>query len=191
MHLILSQSDEERIVIGGEENILPFIESYVEDGLLVVRYERGRSYRPQHPVRVHATMLEVKEITASGGSFVLTENIQSDSLAIVLSGGGVGEFMSVETDLLSVNFSGGSHGILSGSAAEQSVNVSGGGRYQASQLESNSAQVSLSGGAGGTVWVKGSLDAILSGGSILEYYGEPPVAEQLSGGSRIQYLGQR
>jgi hypothetical protein len=191
MHLYLSQGDEEMLEIEAEDNILPYIESYVEDGLLVVRYERGRSFRTQYPVRVHAVMVEVREITGSGGSQIQTKNIESDALSIVLSGGGSGEFMSIETDHLTVNFSGGSRGTFSGRAAEQVVRVSGGGRYHAGEVESNTTLINLSGGAGGTVWVKKSLNATLSGGSILEYYGDPQVTEQLSGGSRIQNIGQR
>jgi hypothetical protein len=191
MHLYLSQGDEEMLQIEAEDNILPFIESYVEDGLLVVRYERGRSFRTQYPVRVHAVMVEVREIIGSGGSQIQTKNIESDTLSIVLSGGGGGEFMSIDTTHLSVNFSGGSKGTFSGRAAEQVVCISGGGRYHAEEVESNSTRINLSGGAGGIVWVKDSLDATLSGGSLLEYYGDPRVTQQLSGGSRILNIGQR
>jgi hypothetical protein len=191
MQLMLSQGDEEMLVIEAEDNIMPYIESFVEDGLLVVSYERGRSFHTTQSVRVHAIMVEVREIIGSGGSQIQTKNIQSDSLSIVVSGGGGGEFMSIDTDHLSVNFSGGSRGTISGRAAEQVVSVSGGGRYHADEVESNSTRINLSGGAGGTVWVNDRLDATLSGGSLLEYYGNPRVTEQLSGGSRVLNIGER
>jgi hypothetical protein len=49
----------------------------------------------------------------------------------------------------------------------------------------------MSGGGSSILWVTGSLDADLSGGARVEYYGQPRVIQDLSGGSELESRGEK
>ena len=66
-----------------------------------------------------------------------------------------------------------------------------GGRYLASDLESQAATLSMSGGGEAALWVKDSLFVDLSGGVQVQYYGKPMIDQSLSGGSNLKSLGDR
>ena len=69
--------------------------------------------------------------------------------------------------------SGGSWAIIEGSAGDVVIDASGGSYFDFSEFSVNDADVELSGGSNGSVYVGGRLDADLSGGAHLDYYGDP------------------
>ena len=72
-----------------------------------------------------------------------------------------------------------------GVATAQRVVVSGGGRYLASGLQSETATLEVSGGSDAEVWVTEALNVQASGGSQVEYRGNPSIEQELSGGSDL------
>jgi hypothetical protein len=74
--------------------------------------------------------------------------------------------------------------------AEAIINLSGSSGFDGGDLEIQDLTITCNGGGNAMVWVEDSLDVNLSGGSTLEYYGDPDILRQdLSGGSNLKALG--
>lgn len=234
MQLFLTQGDREDLEIEADDNLLPEIVTRVSGDRLIIEFkdQGGRTnYRPSQPVRCTLTVVDITQIESSGGGFVESERLETDSLSLDLSGGGDAKLGSVTAQSFVVDISGGgditadmlradrarftlsggsdttideliagdlrleSSGggdvVIGGRVTEQNIDISGGGRYRAQDLESQITEIDISGGGEGTVWVTDSLNVNLSGGSDLSYYGNPQISESLSGDSELNSLGER
>jgi len=68
--------------------------------------------------------------------------------------------------------------------------MSGESLLDAATVESERVDLSMSGGSRATVWVSEALAVDASGGSTVEYYGDPgDVDQSLSGDSTVTRLG--
>ena len=194
MWLYLTQGDQESLRIEAEDNILPLITSRVSGDQLVVRVDqanRGRIFSSTGPINVYVTMIDVNRVEISGGGRLETESLVSDGFNLEVSGGGRVNIGSLQTDRFQVNLSGGSHAEISGQVDEMDLTVSGGGGIEAEDMQCRTALIDMSGGGNGTIWVTERLDATLSGGSRMSYYGNPQVSDSISGGGSLRPLGDR
>lgn len=126
----------------------------------------------------------------SGGSSLEMDELRAGQVTLDFSGGSRGQLATLSGDRLAVGLSGNSRlSVAGGEVATQRLDLSGGSEYQAGDLLSDTTEI----GAGGqaTIWVQRSLQADLSGGSSVEYYGAPSVNEDLSGGSQLVPLGEK
>ena len=86
--------------------------------------------------------------------------------------------------------SGASRANLSGWVASVSIDASGGRSLDLGSSKAEKLKAQMSGGSDATVRVTGVLDAELSGGSHLEYYGGPTMGDiQTSGGAEVRRAG--
>lgn len=129
-------------------------------------------------------------VSLSGGSNFSAQELDLSRLTLDLSGGSSVSIDAFIGDSLSLDGSGGGETTIAGNVTEQDIGWSGGGRYDAGDLESMTTTIDMSGGGAATLWVNGSLDARLSGGAQVEYYGSPSTQEDLSGGSTLESLGE-
>ena len=209
MQVVLTQGDQEQLVLEGDDNILPEVETVVRGGTLTVHFRRnlgGLRLRLSRPVIVHLQMETIRGITISGGGSLETDRIETDRVEMEFSGGSratIGELQAgiatlnasgggqididnLTVDTLNVVVSGGSRMTVGeGVATAQRVVVSGGGRYLASGLQSETATLEVSGGSDAEVWVTEALNVQASGGSQVEYRGNPSIEQELSGGSDL------
>ena len=130
-------------------------------------------------------------VGVSGGGEFYAQDLQLNRLELDLSGGSTGSIESLEGETLKLENSGGGEVIIAGSVTEQDVSISGGGKYLAGDLKSETIAIMMSGGGEASLWVEESLEADLSGGARVEYYGRPRISEQVSGGSELVSLGER
>ena len=93
-------------------------------------------------------------------------------------------------DELTGEVSGGSAVELGGSAARLALDASGGSHLGLPDLTAQDADLTLSGGSRGEVLVTRTLNVEASGGSRLEYAGDPELGNiDASGGSVVQPAG--
>jgi hypothetical protein len=93
----------------------------------------------------------------------------------------------VRWDELNGEVSGASIAAFGGTADALRLDVSGGSRLDLMDLLVQTADLTLSGGSRGEVMVQGALNVEASGGSTLEYAGDPQLgAVDVSGGSAVE-----
>jgi hypothetical protein len=129
------------------------------------------------------------ELSASGSSAVDLVVPRVGTITLDVSGASRVEGEAA-VDGLTGEVSGGSTVQLGGSAVTLALDVSGGSHLDLPGLAAQDADLTLSGGSRGEVLVTGRLDAEVSGGSRLEYAGDPQLGTiDASGGSAVQPAG--
>jgi hypothetical protein len=128
-------------------------------------------------------------LEVSGASTVDLVEAGFGDVAVELSGASRVEG-SATLDELAGEVSGASAVSLAGSAIGLRLDVSGGSRLDLLGLGVQTADLTLSGGSYGEVTVTGTLTAEASGGSRLEYAGDPDLGSiDTSGGSAVEPAG--
>ena len=129
------------------------------------------------------------ELSVSGSSAVDLVVPRVGTITLDVSGASRVEGEAA-VDGLTGEVSGGSTVRLGGSAVELALDASGGSHLGLPDLAAQDADLTLSGGSRGEVLVTGRLDAEVSGGSRLEYAGDPELGTiDVSGGSAVQPAG--
>ncbi|MGE5139172.1 MAG: head GIN domain-containing protein [Rudaea sp.] len=171
--LTITQGDHEGLTIQAEERILRQIKTEVKDGVLTIHAAPNNlaSLNTNKGIYYNLTVIRLDGITLAGAGDIHARNIQSDRLSVTLSGGGTLE--------------------MGGEVGQQSVLLSGAGKYDGGNLKSRSAVVNLTGVGSATVWATDSLDAKITSVGSIEYYGNPRVTKEISGLGSINGLGSK
>ncbi len=189
MNLYLEQGDKEYLKIEAEDNILQNITTEVNGGKLTIKFKNLLgSVSATEPINVYLTVIDLKELDASSGVVIDSEEINTDSLKINISSGAEGE-MAIKAGSIDVSLSSGSTLKLSGIVESQKVNLSSGVDYRASDLVSKNAKINVSSGASAKVSVSDNLDVNISSGASVEYSGTPAIVSNISSGGSLKNTG--
>ena len=173
------------IEITADDNVHKYIDVDKDGDRLKIRMESPRNYNSV-TLKARITMPDIYLLDLSGGSRAsITDFSSSHDLKLGLSGGSriTGDITAGDADF---DLSGGSQVDLIGSVDDLKVDGSGGSQLGLESFRVNNADMNLSGGGRATVNVTGTLDVNLSGGSKVEYIGEPTLGDvDLSGDSTV------
>jgi hypothetical protein len=159
----VSFGDSESLTLSADDNLLPIIETVVQNEQLIIRTKNDTSITSSNPIRAAVTMKSLRSAGISGsGSFVIPE----------LSG------EAVKFDVL------GSGDITADGAVNTlEVNVGGSGTVNCAELAAKSATVSIGGSGNVTVNASDRLDATIGGSGTIVYAGNPATVNQSVPGS--------
>jgi hypothetical protein len=184
-------------LVSEEKDLIDFSKIDVEDG-----FEVDITHSSSYKITITAddNVIDDVQVSKSGDTLNIglkpgiyeTLNLHAEIMMpdldeLKFSGGtrGTAQGFSSTQDF-EIYLSGGSRIDLDGNAENLTVDASGGSNLELSDFQINNAIISLSGGSFGTINLDGTLDADLSGGSILKYIGNPTLGDiQTSGGSVV------
>ena len=196
--LVITQGEEESLTIEAHPDILPKIKTEVRDGKLIIKISGSWLDKLGHAISTSLTRqwikynLTVKKLTGleiAGAVSVKASNIETDRLALRLSGAGQVNIESLSAEVLEIDLPGACAIKVSGKVGEQRIAMSGAGSYSAPKLESRRASVDLRGAGQATVWAVEELDVAIRGLGSVEYYGTPTVKKSISGIGTVTSLG--
>jgi hypothetical protein len=165
-NLSIQQADNESLSVEAEEDVLPKIRTEVENGRLILGPRPGVSISTTEPINYKLTVKDLNALEVSGSGNVEAEDIETDELAVTISGAG-----DVE---------------ISGKADNQELDISGSGDYRAEDLESKEAKIDVGESGSATVDVSDELHAEVSGSGSVEYIGDPAVDQDVSGVGEVR-----
>jgi hypothetical protein len=165
-NLDVQPGDADVLTVEAEDNLLPYIKTEVQDGLLNISIAPDTNLAPTLPITYHLTMRSLQALELSGVGNALVEDIHTGAFTARVSGAG--------------NLR------VTGQAERQDVQVSGAGTYEATALDSRTATVTVSGAGSARVMVTDLLDAHVTGSGDIEYIGAPAVERHISGVGAIR-----
>ena len=186
----LKYGGQEQVVIVTDENLLPYIESSVENGVLVIE-DRDR-IKSDDGIKIFITYKEISRIRSAGASIVKSEDvITGDVFSLTVPGAGLVD-LKLDVQDLEVDLAGAGLVKLSGKTNRQQISLKGVGSLEAFDLESNDCEVSVSGVGGAEVNVKENLNAVVRGIGGIKYKGDPKsVQDEISGIGTIKSAEDR
>jgi hypothetical protein len=159
--------DTESVVVKTDDNILPLIETRVQNGQLIISTKDNTSFTTSaDPVRVDVAMKSLDDIKLSGSGIINVPELNGEAINVNLPGSG------------NIN--------VAGEVAHANINLGGSGIVSCSGLKAKSATVNLSGSGNVKVYASDSLDATLSGSGTIQYSGNPTnVSKNVTGSGSI------
>ena len=193
--VILLQGETESLVIEADDNLLPYVETVVQSGKLILRFSdtpRLDILNQADPtLRFTLTVRDLSSLEVTGLGSMTCEALEAGDLSLAITGSGNIHIGSLTADTLAVRISGLGDVELAGRVESQEIQISGAGNYSAMDLESASAAITISGLGDSTVWVRDSLVVTLTGAGNVQYYGSPSVSQTTTGLGSVDSLGER
>lgn len=152
-NVFVTFGETESVVVKTDDNILPLIETRVQNGQLIISTKNNTSFTSTDPVRVDVTMKSLDSINLSGSGIINVPELSGDAIKVTLPGSG------------NIN--------LAGEVNRVDISLGGSGIVSCSGLKAKTATVSLSGSGNVSVYASDSLDATLAGSGTIQYSGNP------------------
>jgi hypothetical protein len=162
--------NSESVVVEADDNIVPLVETVVQNGQLVIRAQSNASFITRNSIRVRVTMKSLKGVTLKGSGNITVSGLSGDGLIVDLPGSG--------------NFT------VTGAADAVQISLPGSGNIYCIGLKAKSAKVTLNGSGNIMVYASQSLDANIRGSGTIRYDGNPAqVSKSVTGSGSITPWG--
>lgn len=186
MNVELAYGNSNSITIEGDENILPYIETKVEDGVLQIRTKNKTGFKTRTKLMVYVSLTKVTELKVSGSGNITGSGDFSNNgeTKVSLSGSG-----NIDVELNSFNetkisISGSGNVTLKGKSTNNiDATISGSGNIDCSEIECNDVFAHVSGSGNIRVFANKSIDAKVSGSGNIYYKGAAASLNLKSAGS--------
>jgi hypothetical protein len=187
MELRLRQGSTPSVVVHGESNLLPLIETVVEgDKSLQLRWKRGVSVRSHAPIYVEVVAPQVHAVSSAGSGDIDIDTLKVPRLALSITGSGDLRARGLATDELAISIAGSGDVKLVGHAARMTIDLSGSGDVDARQLRSDDVSVGIAGSGDVTVHASRTLAVNIAGSGDVQYSGEPSVQRSIAGSGTVR-----
>lgn len=177
--------------IEGDENILPFIETYVKNGTLKIKVKDLNSVSPKQKLKVRVSMTTINAISQSGSGMISGngkfENNSTTDFS--MSGSGRIELAFASFKGANISMSGSGSIELKGTInGNLDMHQSGSGKIDCANAPCENANASISGSGTMKVNAVKSIDAHISGSGDIYYTGTPSISTHVSGSGRIRKI---
>jgi len=176
------------ISVEADENLLPYIETTVEEGGLSIRSKEHVNLKSRSKMIVYVSMTQVRSLKLSGsgninGSGAFTNDASTD---ISVSGSGNLSLAFNTFKELDLSVSGSGNMKLEGSSKSITAKVSGSGNIDCSNTSSDDVIAKVSGSGNIRVYPSKSIDAQISGSGDVFYKGDvQKINSKISGSGRV------
>ncbi len=182
----LITGDKYAVRVETHENLLPLIETNVENGRLKITF--AKRLRSKNKIRFYITAPEYNEIYVSGGVEIKSAGrLVSEELELDFSGASEG-ILELETSKLETSISGAGEMTFSGSADYHKITISGAGKIKALDLKTEITQLKISGAGDAEIHATEELKVKISGAGDVVYKGDPEIEKRISGAGSIKKL---
>jgi hypothetical protein len=188
LHIEVDAAEE--LIVTAEDNLLPFILTEVDNGILEIRTQSNVDLRPSLPIEYRLTVVSLDSAMLSGVGDITVSDLVTPQLSLRLSGIGSVEVTNLDADELDAVHSGIGSFDISGTVDLQRINITGLGDYDARDLASLDAVISIVGNEDQTATVRVSdmLTVTINGNGTVFYIGDPVVDANITGSGSVQQI---
>lgn len=176
------------VTIESDDNILPLIETVVEDGTLQIRPIRPNLQFDTRNLKIVITAKKLERISVGGSGSVDAEGLRGGKLSFNVGGSGSMNLRNIEGESVTVSLGGSGNLKATGTADKLKVSIGGSGKVSTGQLATREAAVSIGGSGQAVVWAKQALSVSVAGSGDVSYYGEPQITKNVMGSGSVKRL---
>jgi hypothetical protein len=186
---VRSGAAAEGLSIETDDNLLPLIETVVEDGTLKIRGKKNTHPRTRN-LKIVVQARELDRLAVAGSGDIDADAVRGKRVRLDIGGSGSIKVGKAEGESLSVNLGGsGDLKVEEGSAPTLSVSIGGSGDVDLARVRTDSASVTVGGSGDATLWVRNKLSLTVAGSGNVNYYGDPQVSRSVVGSGEARRLG--
>lgn len=189
--VIITQGNEESLIIETDDNLMEFIESDVRNNTLYLEFKENSIPDPSGTITYRLNVINLAALELSGAGSYRVQSLDTPNLEITIDGAGKINLESLSTDEVSVQVNGAGDINLAGEVGKQDIHIKGAGDYSAPDLQSDQASVQIDGLGKVVIWVTDALSVKIDGAGKVDYYGSPSVTQDIDGGGNVSSLGEK
>lgn len=183
INVIIEQGTPNLVEVETDDNLMQYVITKVENGILIVKMEGTTNTMSSIDVRVR--MNSITGLESSSGATIETKNTLKGTNVSIKSSSGSEIVAVLEYEMVSCESSSGSNIVVSGKTLKLETASSSGSEIEADKLAANEVFSQSSSGSSTRVKPIVKLNGKASSGSAIEYVQTPKsiVKEESSGGS--------
>lgn len=186
----LRLGNTESITIETDDNLLPLIETVIENGTLRIRTVKKNLGIETRTLKIVVQAKEIDSLALGGSGSIDSDALKGGKVHVDLGGSGSINIKGIEADSVSVSL-GGSGNLKTGPGATNklSLSIGGSGEVQLGQIKASDVSVSIGGSGQSTVWATNALSVSIAGSGDVNYYGDPKTSKSVVGSGGLRRLG--
>lgn len=177
------------VTIEADDNILPLIETAVENGTLRIRPAKRNANFRQSRLTIVIQARQVERVSVGGSGNITATGLRAENLRFDVGGSGSINARELDSRQVSVAIGGSGNFKASGKTEQLTASIGGSGNIQAGRLAAREVQVSIGGSGEAQVWAKDDLTISIGGSGEVSYYGDPRISRSMQRSSSIRRLG--
>lgn len=183
--LYITQGEKFEIKIEAEENLMKYILTEVEGGVLKVRVKKGISLRPKLDMKVYVTAPNFKLLSIAGSGNIIAETKITTTNTIDFSVAGSGNIKVPDVDAPNIimRIAGSGNVNAGGQTKDVEYKIAGSGDIFCEGLKAENAKIKIAGSGDIKLYCSQNLDVNIAGGGDVHYFGNPVNVKQKIAGS--------
>jgi hypothetical protein len=169
--LVITQDSLQKLIIEGDENILPYITSHVYNNKLIVETESNKCINTDHPLRIKVSVATLDLVYLSGSGSIFCDSLITDDLTLNIQGSGNASFNDIHANNTNVQIEGSGSIYLDGSSTNTSLTIDGSGDIRANNLIQQKCYVEINGSGNIYTFFTISLSGEINGSGNIYYIG--------------------
>jgi len=189
MDVQIAYGNSNSISVEADENLLPYIETSVENGKLTIKSKKNINLKTKSKMVVHVSMTKIVSIQQSGSGNITGNGAFTNDGKTNISMSGSGNiqlgFDSFKDLDLSIAGSG-NMDLKSGTTNNIEAKISGSGNIDCLSISSSNVSLKISGSGNVKVFANNSIDAKISGSGNIFYKGNATnIISKVSGSGKV------
>lgn len=185
--VILVTGDQYSVTIQAQENLMPIIQTAIEEGVLQIF--SSENIRSDEPIVLRVTAPAYTYLSISGhGEMEAESSLEVEKMVMSVGGAGTIRCPQANFGLLKTSITGSGDIEVGGKSAQTNISISGAGDFNGKLLVSDTLRASISGAGTVTADVQTSLEGHVSGAGNIYYTGSPAVSSSVSGVGKIKKI---
>ena len=183
------QAGSEGVSIETDDNILPLIETVIEDGKLKIRFKDRNMSVSTKTLKLTINVKTLERLAVAGSGDLHAAKLQVAKLKASIAGAGDVRIDSLDADTLTLSIAGSGDFSAGGKANTVEGNIAGSGNVRIEKLAANNVKLSIAGSGDAKVWAKDTLTVSVAGSGDVAYYGDAKVTQSVVGSGSVKRLG--
>jgi hypothetical protein len=174
------------VKIEAESNILPYLETFVENNILTVRAKKGVWLSPNRDVKIFVTAPRLTQLHSLGSGDIIGQTVITDSSKLDFKVTGNGNIkLDVDAPEIAAELTGNGGIQLKGQSKSFDCSLLGNGNLKAYDLMSEETKVHIMGNGDAEVYASVKLDVSVTGNGKVRYKGNAQPSTHITGNGSI------
>lgn len=185
--VVVKQSDHESVQLKADDNLLPLIETTVENTshgpTLVIGIKRGHNVSTRGNITATVDVTKLTAVSSNGSGDIRIESLKTPALSVSIAGSADARLQSLDTETLDISVSGSGDVSGAGRATKLKVSVAGSGNVALKDLQSDDVTVGVAGSGDADVTANKTLSVSVAGSGDVVYHGNGSLVKSSVAGS--------